>query len=201
MIAGERNNRLVALRFIERVKRQSLWAFICDCGTETIKNSAAVRFGNTKSCGCLQIEARLVSSLKHGHSKGGRRSPEHRLWLNMKQRCSNPKNGDYANYGGRGIIVCSEWMNDFNAFFEHIGPRPSPSHSIDRIRTDGNYEPANVRWATAKTQSRNRRGRRMIECDGEMLCLAEACERKGISYGKVRKRLRRGASDREALSV
>jgi hypothetical protein len=75
----------------------------------------------------------------------------------MRYRCMNPKNKDYANYGGRGITVCENWMQSFDSFIKDVGYRPSPLHSLDRIDNDGNYEPNNVRWATAMQQANNRR--------------------------------------------
>ena len=84
-------------------------------------------------------------------------SPEYKAWSSMKTRCGNPNNNRWKYYGGRGISVCNEWVNNFSAFFDHIGPRPSPVHSIDRINNDGDYEPGNVKWSTPSEQARNRR--------------------------------------------
>jgi hypothetical protein len=75
----------------------------------------------------------------------------------MKERCYAPSYRGYHNYGGRGIRICDEWRNSFEAFYAHIGPRPSSEHSLDRIDNDGNYEPGNVRWATRNEQRGNRR--------------------------------------------
>lgn len=82
--------------------------------------------------------------------------PEYQAWYDMKHRCLNPNNTRYANYGGRGIVVCKEWLNSFENFLEDMGPRPS-RRSLDRIDNNGNYEPGNCRWATDKQQAYNKR--------------------------------------------
>lgn len=84
------------------------------------------------------------------------RSPTYIVWVNMRQRCGNPNSPRYANYGGRGIKVCEEWQNSYNAFKKYIGEKP-PNYSLDRIDNDGDYEPGNVRWATMKEQRSNQR--------------------------------------------
>ena len=84
----------------------------------------------------------------------------YKCWENMIQRCTNPKAIAYFRYGGRGITVDPTWVNNFRLFIEHIGPRPSKYHSIDRINNSIGYIPGNVRWATAKKQANNKRGSR-----------------------------------------
>src|SRR5262245_10496757 len=84
-------------------------------------------------------------------------SPEYQAWNSAKQRCTNPNDGSYSRYGGRGIRMCDEWVNSFEAFYNYIGPRPSSNHSLDRYpNNDGNYEPGNCRWATKSEQAKNR---------------------------------------------
>lgn len=91
----------------------------------------------------------------HGMAK----TPEWRAWCAARQRCHNPNCSSYANYGGRGIQMCDAWRESFELFYAHIGPKPSPMHSLDRIDNDGHYEPGNVRWATKTEQARNQRRR------------------------------------------
>lgn len=83
--------------------------------------------------------------------------PEYRHWIKMKSRCNAKSGPYYKNWASRGIKVCEEWTNDFWAFRNHIGPKPSPKHSVDRIDNDKGYEPGNVRWATQSEQLKNRR--------------------------------------------
>jgi hypothetical protein len=87
-------------------------------------------------------------------------TPEWGAWAGIKQRCFDPKSVSFDDYGGRGITMAPEWRDDFLAFYEHLGPRPSPAYSVDRIDVDGNYEPGNVRWATRSQQAANKRPRR-----------------------------------------
>lgn len=91
----------------------------------------------------------------------GKFRSEYHIWLEMRSRCLSPSDSAYENYGGRGITICPEWLEQFGAFLEHIGRRPSAAHSVDRINNDGNYEPGNVRWATRVQQAQNRRPRRL----------------------------------------
>lgn len=91
--------------------------------------------------------------LKHGRSA----LPEYKCWQQIKQRCLNPNHRAYPNYGGRGITIALEWVDDFEAFLVHVGFRPTPKHSLDRINNDRGYEPGNVRWVSWVEQNRNRR--------------------------------------------
>lgn len=109
----------------------------------------------------------------------------------MLHRCRNPANRSYHRYGGRGITVCDRW-NEFSAFFEDMGPRPSPRHSIDRVDNDKGYEPGNCRWATKKEQSRNREANRIVRFQGRDMTVAEACELVGISQELAKQRLDSG---------
>ena len=110
---------------------------------------------------------RSQRAFKHGHTAGRKRTPEYWSWVAMMTRCRNPSFHSYPVYGGRGIFVCERW-NDFAAFFLDMGPRPSPSHTLDRFPDKhGNYEPGNCRWATKSEQARNRvTSRPVVRSDG-----------------------------------
>ena len=150
-MTGEVYGRLTVL---ERVGNK--WLCRCECGNTTKPHRRDLRRGNTKSCGCGAQENRMLHRDQTTHGMEG--TPEYHSWQAMKARSLNPNNPAYPRYGGRGITVWPGWVHDFVAFYEHIGPRP-PGHSLDRIDNDGNYEPGNVRWATASEQAFNRRVR------------------------------------------
>jgi hypothetical protein len=120
---------------------------------------------------------------------GKRYTPEYAAWIGMRRRCYDTRRRDYVRYGGRGITVCPEWANDFQAFYRDLGLRPSPSHSIDRIDGSGPYEPGNVRWATKKQQSENRCNARIVTYGGETLTLTEWAKKIGIDYYTLWQRL------------
>jgi hypothetical protein len=143
------------LRYLGTKKGRHVWLCECICGNKKPVSANSLTSGNTKSCGCLHREAcRSGKNYKHGATG----SPEYLAYHNMIQRCTNRNNPDYKNYGGRGISVCKRWFakHGFENFLIDMGPRPLGT-SIDRYpNRNGNYEPSNCRWATAKEQNRNK---------------------------------------------
>jgi hypothetical protein len=132
---------------------QSLWECKCDCGETAVKS---VVFFNNRGQQCGK-SCRLGVHVKHGATTHTSKSKEYAAWVDMKRRCFNPASPNFHRYGGRGITMCDEWVNEFAAFFAHIGPAPEGKRmSVDRIDNNGNYEPGNVRWATPAEQVKNR---------------------------------------------
>lgn len=126
---------------------------------------------------------------------------EYRAWSGMRTRVRNPKFKDWHRYGGRGIRVCERW-NDFANFFADMGPKPTPRHTLDRIDSDGHYEPDNCRWATPKEQARNWASRnRRLTLGAETLPLSAWAERLGWRREVIRDRLNSGWSVERALTV
>ncbi len=156
-LTGQRFGYLTAISQVEgqRIHGSRAWLCRCDCGTEKILAANALRTGHTQSCGCHMYDRR------HGQSSSqqGKPTPEYMAWDSMKQRCLNPRHKNFSDYGGRGITVCQEWTDSFEAFFAHVGPRPGPEYSLDRRDNERGYEPGNVRWTTWETQNQNQRPR------------------------------------------
>lgn len=111
-------------------------------------------------------------------------------WENMKKRCYNKNNNHYKWYGARGIAVCDEWKDDFQAFYDWSKNNGYNNNlTIDRIDNNGNYEPNNCRWVDMKQQQRNRRSNKNITINGETHCLVEWCEIYNMPYDKVKHRI------------
>lgn len=164
----------------------------CDCGTKVVVDPRGLRNGHTRSCGCYHKD-RLSQVVPEVHTTHGMsRTPEYNTWMKIRNRCSNPRDIKYKDYGARGIRVCSEWDNSFEAFYRYIGPKPHTSWSIDRIDVNGDYEPGNCRWADPKTQSRNKRKHRIVVLHGIEMPLSQACEAAGVNYRSALYRLNVG---------
>jgi hypothetical protein len=140
------------------------WNCKCECGSTKIVSANTLKSGRSHSCGCWNSEVarkRAATAFRtHGLSGGLNRdaSSEYRAWCSMMSRCANPNATGYEYYGGRGIEVCKRWLIPEN-FLADMGTKPSPTHSLDRINNNGNYEPRNCRWATPLEQTQNRRPR------------------------------------------
>lgn len=199
-VAGQRFGMLVAVDLVGGFgpRGAQRWRCRCDCGGEVFVRGYELRVGDKGSCGC----ARRTGDLTAANGSAGRtRSPERRSWTDMIQRCTNPKRSKFAIYGGRGISVCAQWRESFDAFLADVGPRPGRGFSLDRIDVNGNYEPGNVRWSSNTEQSRNRRTNTVIVHDGKSLTVQEWAERHGVKYQTAWARLRKGASFDEAFST
>lgn len=151
-------NKWTVLAYVGKKNSRHYYHVRCACGTIGDRDERSLQSGRSKSCGCYRSEWSKINKYKHGGAVNfnTKYNKEYRTWIKMRDRCNNPNNKDYSYYGGRGISVCSEW-DSYAQFIQDVGMAPTPRHSIDRIDTNGRYEPGNVRWATREQQSRNRR--------------------------------------------
>lgn len=160
------------------------WKCLCDCGNITIVRGNALKSGNTKSCGCKIYDT-------HNQKHGLRGTRLYNVWCGIKSRCYNTSNKAWGRYGGREICMCEEWRNDFITFYNWaLDNGYSENLSIDRIDVNGNYEPSNCRWATAKEQSDNKRCNILVTLGNETLDLQQWCDRIGIKRSTVNTRVK-----------
>jgi len=186
---GRRFGRWVVLEAAARRGKRAYWLCRCLCGVEKEVFEQSLRRGISKSCGCRKRTHGMTDTV------------EYQAWEGMKSRCTRPGNASAAHYQGRGITVCPEWMRSFQAFFDHVGLRPSPRHSLDRIDNDGGYCPGNVRWATMAEQGLNKRNNHLVSWEGRLVPVAEAARRANLPYSTVLARLKVGWTEARALAT
>ena len=187
-LRGKRFGRLIVLDYYGiSKKKQIFWKCICDCGNETIVKTADLNCGGKKSCGCYRREV--------GHSNykyGARTNKLYHVWRGMKARCFNRNSPSYIHYGGRGITVCDEWANDFEAFSSWAMSNGYQENlSIDRIDVNGNYCPQNCRWATIEEQNNNKRSNFYITAKGKTQTLSQWCKEYNADRDQVRGYMRK----------
>ncbi|WP_042297110.1 hypothetical protein [Paraburkholderia bannensis] len=202
-MVGRRFGRLRVTRQAQNIGRDVAWSCVCDCGEALNVRGAALRRGNTSSCGCLhreQLIARNQLALARTTKTHGMSSTRtFRIWVGMRRRCADPRIKCFRNYGGRGVRVCERWAS-FENFLADMGEAPAHM-SIDRIDVNGNYEPGNCRWATPAIQSRNKRDNFVIAFGGTTQCLTDWAADIGVSVQTLHSRLRDGWSVEQALSL
>lgn len=187
-LKGRKFGRLLVLKLLPaRHAKKRMWLCQCDCGTSEpigVRHDYLLHTNNPKRhCGC---ENRGLPTL---HQQ------EYHIWNSMLRRCTVQSHVGYAEYGGRGIRVCPQWADPktgFEQFLKDVGKRPSKKYSLDRKDPNGNYEPGNVQWATAKHQARNKRNSIFLDDPdqaGAKIPAAELAERWGVSYQVMRGRL------------
>lgn len=197
-LTGERYGRLTVIKRAPNKGRTTIWECRCDCGNVKNVRQPDLRSGRTRSCGCIHHEMMIKKNTVHGLSD----TRICHIWRSMKDRCSNPNNKAYCNYGGRGIQVCKEWADSLEKFYTwSIENGYEENLSIDRIDNNGNYEPDNCRWVDRKTQNKNKRSNHIIEYKGQEKLLCEWAEEYGIAYSTILRRLGLGWSIEEALET
>ena len=205
-LTGMRFGRLTVIeRMPDRVSNsgyhEAMWRCKCDCGNEIVTKSKSLTRNVSRSCGCL-IKDIMSARAKH-HGFGTRL---YNIWNSMRQRCNNPNNHAYHNYGGRGIEICKEW-DDYNVFREwaisngYDEDAPRGQCTLDRIDVNGDYSPENCRWATMLEQGNNKRGTICIEYNGVSRTITEWSEITGLDRTTIHKRYKKGLPPEEILKT
>lgn len=177
----------------------AVWACTCSCGKSVAVTSRWLTTGQKKSCN-VDGHRWAGSDQKKRDTLRSLHYVEYTAWKHMRFRCEKPSDSSYKNYGARGITVCERWQS-FKNFFADMGPKPSPSHSIERKNNNGNYEPGNCVWATPKEQARNQRRTIFVEWEGRRITLAALIERLGLNPSLIYSRLKIGWTLEKALTT
>lgn len=201
-LTGKRFGRLVVVKEVEkRKKHKIMWLCKCDCGKECEILGVSLRIGDSRSCGCLLSEESRKRVQKHDASTQKLR----KVFNTLKQRCLNPNCSDYYLYGGRGIQICEEWLDNQNGVAAFVRWAIENGYkkglSIDRIDNSKGYSPDNCRWVDYKTQARNTRNNHMVTYKGETHCVAEWAEIKNINYQTLLRRINIGWNIEDALTI
>lgn len=186
-LTNQKFGRLVVLKRANNSSdNRVMWECKCDCGNGCYVRAKDLINGKTQSCRCLHKEWLSNRFKKHGMSK----LPLYNIWSSTKNRCYNKKCQDYKDYGARGIIICDEWLNNFQSFYDWaIANGYKEGLTIERINTNGNYNPNNCRWATNKEQQNNKRSNRLIEYKDKKQTISQWAEKLGIKYTTLYSRL------------
>ena len=194
---GGRYGKLTVIDLVAQGNaNQRKYLCICDCGNKKVTSEDNLRRGHTRSCGCLRCG--------HGGSKKKNipfdsSSKLYQVWLGIRMRCFNPKNHNYKNYGARGIGMCDEWKDSYDAFRKWALANgytnmPARSISIERLDVNGDYCPENCKWATPKEQMNNTRRNTTLEYNGSIKTLMQWAETFGMNYSTFMSRYSRGWS-------
>lgn len=181
-LSGQKFGKLTPIKRVypEDKKNGTWWLCVCDCGNTIIVSSGGLTGGDNRTCKNCPPEKQYPKRLKN-------------IFRYMKKRCYNKRSTGYHNYGGRGIKICDEWLNNPKLFYEwaeNHGYRDDLS--IDRINNDGDYTPDNCRWVGKKEQDRNKRTNHYLTYKGDTKCMIAWAEELDISYKKLCEKVRQG---------
>lgn len=168
--------------------------FSCVCGKYFSSAMRSVRTGDTKSCGCIKKAMLKIKNV--AYTKRTTHKNTYGCWQAMHARCYTKSHTSYANYGGRGILICERWKNNFENFYLDMGERPTINHSIDRIDVNKGYSPENCKWSTAKEQQNNKRNNSFVSFAGKTLTKTEWGD---LLTPLVKRRLEDGWDVRKAI--
>lgn len=183
-----------------RGQRKTQWLCECSCAehNKVVVSGNHLRSGRSTSCGCFSKEYTTTRNTTHGDTK----TRLYNIWSGMKKRCYNVNDPKYNNYGGRGIIICDEWKDDFVKFKSWAFDNGyQDGLTIDRINNDGNYEPSNCKWSNFVEQNNNRRSNKNITFNGETHNLKQWCNKLSLPYSPIQLRLARGWTIEDAFTI
>lgn len=203
-MSGQRFGRLIVVKRVEDYifdsgRKERQWLCKCDCGNEIVVLGNNLRKENTVSCGRYRKEINKKLQTKHGLCNDS----IYIVYRNMKNRCFDPRDKRFKNYGERGITVCKEWLGEdgFNNFVEWSNKSGySKGLTLDRIDVDGNYEPSNCRWTDLVTQENNRTNNRLLTYNNRTMTMAMWAKELNINYNTLANRIYLGWADEKALT-
>ncbi len=193
---GKRFGKYVVISHLGKINGNRRWLCRCDCGSERVVDGGRLLSGRSKSCGCAIPE--IISKLFKTH--GLTNSTTYFSWCSMKERCLNKNCESYPRYGGRGITICTRWLNSFENFFADMGEKPKAT-SLERKDNGVNYEPSNCIWATAKQQANNRRSSRFITYSNITKTLKQWSDSTGLSDDNIAARIKAGWSLKKTFTA
>ena len=186
-LSNQKFGKLTAIKRIGTSNKKAVWKFKCDCGNEYEAVGTSVTTGSTISCGCHRSS-----------QKGQASSRTYQTWYKMIKRCNDVNDANYKHYGGRGIKVSDEWF-DFQSFLRDMGHQP-PDRYIERINNNSGYSVDNCKWATMTEQANNRRGNRIITCNGKTMTMAMWARHLNVKPDALYRRLKRMPPERALVS-
>lgn len=197
-ITGNKYNMLTAIKRVYGYKESGVyWLCKCDCDNECIVKKYDLVHLKQMSCGCFQKQSAREKHTKHNMKD----TKLYHVWCSMRQRCLNPNNHAYNHYGGKGVTICKDWLDDFMNFYNwSMQNGYMEGLSIDRIDNDGNYEPSNCRWATREVQQNNTSKAHKITYNGVTKSPAQWARIVDVSETTIKNRLfKRNMSVEDAL--
>ncbi len=195
-LTGQVFEYLTAVNRVAGTPGHAKWLCICVCGAERIVSATNLKTGHTKSCGCRPKAPHPVRENK------STKVPGYSSWAAMLKRCLDSKHENFKHYGAKGVTVAPCWVSDFQAFITYLGPKPTPSHTVDRIDNSKGYEPGNVRWATRLEQNINRKNTLVVMYRGVVSPLFTLPRHPSLTSSRVHTRVARdGWSVEKALTT
>lgn len=202
-LTGQRFGRLLVIGRAENTQgRKTKWICQCDCGKRAAVETANLKSGRQKSCGCLRNEKSLIRIANYNKEhQSSRQKRIYKIWLSMRNRCYRKNHMAYPWYGGRGIRICEDWTNYETFERWALLSGYGPGLTIDRIDVNGDYTPENCRWVTRKDQAYNRRDNHRLTFQGETLTITEWANRIGCTPTCIYYRLSAGWTLEEMLTA